>query len=392
MQDAIPFPLAGLSTESISVSDRFCKHGLLTNTGGPWIPGQCRLCWVDSVRHRMGKPSPGAIPPTVQRAIRPVRTTPATKAPSDCRFMGDELRTLDVAQRGLDTRKHWHNCEKGVNNGIVCKCRHCNSCELRFPEDNFTFRNLLYHIYPIRGNGIWQWNVDNLKKRINLFNGKRIIAVAINRVTDSMDDVKASFAGERIDEFIQIPNNPRLREVASWEPLWSRVRSLDENEITFYGHAKGVTRPFNPGSTIQRWVELLYEANLDYYPIVAKLLDIYPIAGALKKLGRGFQSSRSEWHYSGTFYWVRNRDFFLKEWRHIDQKWWGTESWPGVHFSQMEAGVIFGEGAIPPMDMYGAATFNPIFERFQQWKVDTARTLTRIGLLSDSTSLATANV
>ena len=31
-------------------------------------------------------------------------------------------------------------------------------------------RNLIYHVWPVRGS-TWRWNLDELKRRIDLFNG-----------------------------------------------------------------------------------------------------------------------------------------------------------------------------------------------------------------------------
>ena len=38
-------------------------------------------------------------------------------------------------------------------------------------------RNLIYHIWPTKQTDAWQWNVEQLKRRIQLFDGVRSIAV-----------------------------------------------------------------------------------------------------------------------------------------------------------------------------------------------------------------------
>src|SRR6185436_2968273 len=70
-------------------------------------------------------------------------------------------------------------------------------------------RNLIYHVYPVRGNGVWQWNVAELLKRISLFNGKRVVAVATDEATDGLDEVKAAFANHAV-EFIHVRNERRI--------------------------------------------------------------------------------------------------------------------------------------------------------------------------------------
>jgi hypothetical protein len=43
-------------------------------------------------------------------------------------------------------------------------------------------RNLLYHIWPIT-DSLWRWNVEQLLKRIELFNGKRVLSVFLDERT-----------------------------------------------------------------------------------------------------------------------------------------------------------------------------------------------------------------
>jgi hypothetical protein len=126
-------------------------------------------------------------------------------------------------------------------------------------------RNLLYHIYPMSGNGVWQRNVDRLKRSLHLFNGKIVVAVATDPPGGRRPDptgphspsggrhygecsnafsVRHQFGSwmDRI-EFVEIENDPQLREVKTFLSLFSRVASTDPREITLCAHAKGVTQP-----------------------------------------------------------------------------------------------------------------------------------------------------
>lgn len=229
-------------------------------------------------------------------------------------------------------------------------------------------RNLLYYIYPITGNGTWQHNVAELLRRIRLFNGRRVVAIATDQITDPAEAVKGMFWGQ-VHEFIEMPNNPQLREVAAFTRLLERVETKDANQITFYGHAKGVTRPVNEGVSVHPWADLLYETCLDYPALVEDLLSRYPIAGSLKKVGHGFDGSASSWHYSGGCYWLRNREVFSRDWRRVDPVWWGTESWPGLHFKPEEAGVLFHEGVAPTLDLYNMDYLkNRVFPELESWR------------------------
>lgn len=201
-------------------------------------------------------------------------------------------------------------------------------------------RNLVFHFYPRRGNGIWQWHVAQLRKRRRLFNGRCVVAIATDASTDSPDDVKALFEGWPC-EFIEMPNNAGLREVATLEPLLERVENLSPAQATFYAHAKGVTYPDARSRPI---TELHYETCLDYWPLVEELLRDHPVAGSFRVHDPNWfpGQSTSDWFYMGSFFWFRNKDLFRQpDWRRADPFWCGVETYPSLHFSFAEAASIF---------------------------------------------------
>lgn len=234
------------------------------------------------------------------------------------------------------------------------------------PEES---RHLLYYVWPRRGNGVWQLNLDQLLARIRLFGGRKVVAVATSADADDPGAVRDYLAGSGCEVFT-ITNDPALREVAAWDALWERVMGrTGPGDATFFGHAKGVTKPVNPGVTVHEWASVMYECNLDYWPIVASQLQVHPIVGTFKKVGQGFQRSGSAWHYSGTFYWVRNADFFSRDWRGgIDRTWWGTEAYPGRAYAQEEGGITFGRGIVPKLDLYTRATWDRIRPSLETWR------------------------
>lgn len=229
-------------------------------------------------------------------------------------------------------------------------------------------RHLCYHVGPYSGNGVWQRNVGQLLKRIKLFNGKKVVGVVTGPEFDPPDAVVAEFGGE-VDEFLVVENDPLLREVAVLPKLLDMVASTATNEITFCAHTKGVTRPADDTTTVHRWTDIMYETCLDYMPIVEKMLVSHPLAGSFKKVGSGFSGSLSTWHYSGTFYWLRNSEVFRRNWRSYDNSWWGTESWPGVHFRADEGGCIFHEGDLGKLDLYRYKYFHrTVLPAYEKWK------------------------
>lgn len=239
-------------------------------------------------------------------------------------------------------------------------------------------RHLLYHVLPVTGNGTWQRNVDQLRWRMPLFNGRKIIAVATGRrfrdtVTrrgviqlDPPEAVAEYLAGTGC-EVLTVPNDPALREVATWGPLWERVGDAGPDDFVFYAHAKAVTRPWDPGVTCHPWARVMYASLLDFWPVVAEVLARHPIAGSFKKLGAGFRGSRSSWHYSGSFFWARCREAIARV-RDIDRQWFGNEAWPGLHWRPEEGGLVFKAGHVGELDCYEPRKFfDRYLPEFREW-------------------------
>lgn len=214
-----------------------------------------------------------------------------------------------------------------------------------------TVRNLLFHVWPT--NDMWRWNVEQLLRRMPLFNGRRIVAVVTDHTTVPPKEVEKAFQGN-IDDMIVVPNDPAKREVVTFLPLWNSVKSIHPSHVTFYCHGKGVS-PMRQGSeAVKKWTEINYSVNLDRWQKVEEILGTHPVCGAFKKTGHGWapHESMSTWHYSGSFYWFRNKDVFSKDWQRIDQFWSGIEPWPSLHFNSAQAGCIFHARPVPEMNLY----------------------------------------
>jgi hypothetical protein len=239
--------------------------------------------------------------------------------------------------------------------GVAC----CEGCPDREAGPEVTVRHLAYHVYAVKGNGVWQANVRHLLRRIDLFNGHRVIAVATDGRTDTLAAVRAAFAGHA-HEFLEVRNDPALREVATFEPLFERLETTNPGHCLAYLHAKGVTRP--PGHAAHLWAEVQYEVMLDRWPLVAGQLQRFPVTGPFRKLGRGWpdRESRADWHYSGSAYWLRCRDLFSRDWRRIDRCWTGIEPYPALHFRAEEAGCLFHPGRVPTMNLYDAGYWRDV--------------------------------
>jgi hypothetical protein len=242
----------------------------------------------------------------------------------------------------------------------------------RFPGP--PVRNLLYHVYPRKGNGRWQWNVRQVLRRIDLFNGRRVVAIAVDGTTDSAEEVQAAFGGH-VREFVVMHNDPSLREVATFEALFSRVDDPDPLQATLWAHAKSVTR--RPEDATGAWTEMLCEGMLDYWPVVEEQLERHPVTGAFRTRGRFWpQHSTADWAYAGSWFWFRNRHLFSRpDWRRIDRFWPGIELYPALHFSWDEAGCLFCEH---PGNLYDWNNLRTaVLPEFERWAVRNAPRRTR---------------
>jgi len=98
-------------------------------------------------------------------------------------------------------------------------------------------RNLLYHVWPVRG-GTWKWNLDELKQRIDLFNGRRIVGIVCDARSEPADAVQEYLEGHGC-EYV-VTNNDERGEAATFPLMLERVASDSPDELSFYAHAKGV--------------------------------------------------------------------------------------------------------------------------------------------------------
>jgi hypothetical protein len=226
-------------------------------------------------------------------------------------------------------------------------------------------KHLLYHVYPKRSSGTWQACLDLLLSRIDLFDGRRVVAVATDSLTDSADAVRDYLSGLERLTVLEQPNDPMVREVATHAALWGTLK--DEDGVAFYGHAKGVTRPPGAHSTAWRWYSLALAACLDHPRLVDALLTRFPAVGSLLKVGKCFPGSESAWHYSGSFYWLRLADVFRSDWERIDRDYSGIESWPSLHVRVGEAASVFGRLPAVELNLYDSRILAKFEGRYAEW-------------------------
>lgn len=199
-------------------------------------------------------------------------------------------------------------------------------------------KHLLCHLWPKREPGTWRKTIDELISRWDLFDGKKVIAVASCDKSHTADDVQKLLPKDAI--VLQFTNNPNLREVVTFVPLLEQVQ-FDIGGTIFYCHGKASTHDYR-NVTSHAWADLMWHVMLDHPGLVQCALENHAIAGCFRRRQRFGLTDGYHWHFSGSFFWARCRDIFAKPgWREIDLIWYGNESWPGLHFSLEESVCLF---------------------------------------------------
>lgn len=230
--------------------------------------------------------------------------------------------------------------------GLAC-CARCPDHQPRWvrPEAG-QIRHLIYHVLP-RGPA-WTWNIAQLRDRMSLFNGRRIVSVAIDQEGESIDRVREELAGLDV-EIRGVPNDRRLREMASYPGLLESLACYTSTaDVHFYGHAKGVTSE-QWAPAVRHWTTAMYSALLGHWPAVARELRSALAVGVYRRLRCGVIDYPVPWHYSGTFRWIRNADMYSRQWRQIGQHWCGSEAHVGQLYGVHETACLhseFGQGGL----------------------------------------------
>lgn len=313
-----------------------------------------------------------------------------------CRHLGplltlDEIKAKQLAGcRQCSGKIITHHCllpdASKFNGGpyarIAGECITCKDWSL--PESNGDApRHLLFHLWPRKLSlGTWQRNLDQLKARWGLFTGRRIIAVATSSDSHDLATVQAYMQGYEC-EWIETQNDPALREVKTFLPLFKKLEGFPG--YTFYAQGKGVTKPVDPGVSIHHWTAAMYEILLDYWPLVAEHFKKFSIVGAFKKGIAGFTGSSSDWHYSGSFCWLDNAELWKRNWKAIEQNWFGIESWPSMIFKSEEAACLF-HHKNQRFDLYSMGYWRSVEKELAKWRREKAPYRSDIGSLTIGSS------
>lgn len=203
-------------------------------------------------------------------------------------------------------------------------------------------RNLIMHVYPRTAGQKWRRSVAHVCARFELFNGRRIVAVATDQTTDTIDDVRNAFGPCEV-ELVPFKNNG-LQEAQTLRWLLAMVKSADPNEITFRCHSKGCTHKADDSAS-HPWADAMFEACLDYPALIDCMMERHHTCGAFRSTQPVGWPRSPAWHFAGSCYWLKHSELFKRDWEQVDRVLWGPESYPGWKFTSEESGCLFFDGA-----------------------------------------------
>lgn len=238
---------------------------------------------------------------------------------------------------------------------------------LSLPPLTTTTRHCIGHLWPNKSNPMWWKNLDNLLRRIELFNGRRILSVSLCEKTVTRGEVEDYLRGHGF-EYHYHTNSPKFQEHTTTGLLRSLLADTeyDPSAAVFYWHGKGTGRYADPAkqSSVEYWASTMWSLNTDYWPLVKNLLNSRGAVGAFLRpwpnTGTG--------HFSGTFFWVRSYALQGRKWQRFKKKYGGIEEWPGRVFTWSELGCIFGESRDNPLSLYDPESWKvllPLIEGFK---------------------------
>jgi hypothetical protein len=374
-----------------AVTDLICQFVPAETPPGKMQRWTCPACGVSRIsskepRNRIcgpdvQKPEPGL----VQKALNLGRTAIAVAADGAVQCTARQL----AERRSICTGCSMYNSK--TDSCAKCGCSlqfkplmRASTCPLNkwpvlteetltvAPFDGPITRNLLMFLCPLPGPE-WRRNLEQVKRRMELFNGKRIIGVVTGGLCDPFEEVATELEGLHC-ELIPFENNRLLGELVGFKTLLEKVESTAANEITYYCHAKGVGKQHTDQiGPIRKWADAMHEILLDGIADVETALNRKVFAGAFRDQGSEFPSGLKpdfDWHYPGTFYWFRNQPVFSgNRWRDIPRQLWGAEAWPGIVCPLSQSSCLLWD-KVPVGSLYSTHTFQMYVQPYlDQWRL-----------------------
>jgi hypothetical protein len=205
-----------------------------------------------------------------------------------------------------------------LNDGTRATVSHaCNSCNdwkvgelppIQYPP--IATRNLIYHIYP---HGSWLDAVRETAVHIDVFNGRRLVAIACDLGMNIEEVRKIVTTLLKPTQLFVMPNDRDLRETVTFEPLLRSVLNDSQAEATFYAHSKANTTDGNVDAAT-KWRQVMTANLLGRWQDAMRHLQSHVFVGTHKLIWPANIPSpfptrlvpNHLWMHAGTFWWFRH--------------------------------------------------------------------------------------
>jgi hypothetical protein len=202
------------------------------------------------------------------------------------------------------------------------------------------------------------------------------VAIAVDAEMDTEAAREQVQAALQPDQVAIVPNDPTLREAATFRSLLESILSGSPTEATFYAHTKAITtaddacgaakwRRAMTDNLLGRWDDAM--GHLQRFAIVGTHKMIWPIGQASPFPTR--LTPAYPWMHAGTFWWFRH-DQVAAKYRPelIVPDRYGVEAFPAQMFPHHQAYSMFqpweeSEAAWPQRNPYDPAMYEADFSR-----------------------------
>jgi hypothetical protein len=263
-----------------------------------------------------------------------------------------ELAKQDHIVRSLGSDKYQENyCEGCPNSGGIVMNEH-KEATITNPlgeRPEITVRNLLYHVCPLKKNNDWLDNVQTLAQHLDIFNGRRVLAVVEDEAR-LLPKEEVTRVLNKLGEFdiIYMKNDIRLREVQTFRTLLGKVFNRNPHEATFYAHTKGNSTADGVVGA-RAWRDCMYHNLLGRWKEVMNALAGFSVVGTTKHdwgphpiFPWPSRMKHGAWMFCGTFFWFRHDAVFThRHWDSIPNDRYGAEAWLGGFIPSNEAFSIY---------------------------------------------------
>ena len=205
-------------------------------------------------------------------------------------------------------------------------------------------KHMAYYLAPFKNNDQWARNVNELFRRIKIFDGRRIVAVAHGLGMHDPRKIRELFHRRGCEVHI-VPHQPSKYDSNGFPSLLRLHYPAEPDAVLWYGHGKGVSANWNRnGRTaehLQWWRNTMYHYTLDRWEQCLELLKTHSCVGTHRMGQGGVFKNRYKWHFAGTFFWVRCADLYGQpDWSAFDESGYCSELYMGDRFPYEQSACL----------------------------------------------------